>query len=181
MRKKFPTNTLTLSPSQPAATKTTLAGLSPGPAGTRQTLHLMRNYVREFKKNIYIRELAMSLVRNESPKNYPAEAARLYEFVRDQIRYVRDINGVETIATPIKTLEYEQGDCDDKVVLLAALLESIGHPSRFRALGFNNRGFSHVILDTKIGHRWIPMETTEPVQIGWTPPNPTICMIVDNH
>lgn len=94
----------------------------------------------------------------------------IHRFVRDRIRYVKDIKGVETLQSPEKTLEIGQGDCDDKSVLVGALLESIGHPVRFKAIGFIPGVFSHVLPETKIGSKWIAVETTEPWPLGRLPP-----------
>lgn len=66
--------------------------------------------------------------------NYLEEIKATYEWVRDNIRYVRDIRGVETLQLPPITLprdispEYGigAGDCDDHVILLATLLSAIG-------------------------------------------------------
>ena len=40
------------------------------------------------------------------------------------------INGVETVQTPLRTLENEAGDCDDKSLLTATLLETFGFSTR---------------------------------------------------
>lgn len=141
-----------------------------GAPGIYQTLRVMRDLTREGKKNWIIRRKALDLVQNNGQKAYLDEVRDLHKFVRDRIRYVQDIAGVETVAAPHITLEIGQGDCDDKCVLLASLLESIGHPTRFVALSFSPGRFSHVIVETKVGNRWIPLETTEPVGMGWYPP-----------
>ncbi len=52
---------------------------------------------------------------------------------------------------------------------LLLLLESIGHPTRFVAVGFRPHNYSHVYLETKIGNTWLGLETTEPVEVGWQP------------
>lgn len=93
----------------------------------------------------------------------------LHAFVRDAIRYVRDIRGVETLHTPERVLKQRAGDCDDKAMLLVALLESIGHTARFRAVGFLPGVFSHVLVDVMLGGEWVAAETTEPVELGWSP------------
>ena len=129
----------------------------------------MRRFAMEGKKTPAIREAAFFLTRNLKQKDYESEAYELGAFVRDGIRYTKDVTNVETLQTPIKTLEYKAGDCDDKVTLLSALLESIGHPTRFVAMGFSPDRFSHVYLETKIKNEWIPIETTEPVEMGWEP------------
>lgn len=102
-------------------------------------------------------------------KSWLAEVRAIQEFVRDQIRYTRDVRDVETLATPDKTLEFLQGDCDDKSVLVASMLESVGHPTRFVAIGRDPNTFEHVLVETKIGGKWVTVETTEPVQVGWYP------------
>lgn len=158
-----------------APVKVTLAEIPNGPAGTRATLRVMGQLARDGKRDYRIRELALSLVNGLPQKDWWGEVRRLHAFVRDRIRYVRDIDGIETLATPAQTLQIGQGDCDDKAVLLAALLQSIGHPARFVAFGKRSNQFSHVLVQTKIrsgnNSNWISLETTEPVNVGWQPPD----------
>lgn len=131
----------------------------------------MSELVKRGKKHPQIREKATSLVQNLGQKNYLGEIQALHQFVRDNIRYVRDIRGVETLHFPEQILTQEYGDCDDKVVLLASLLESIGHPTRFVAVGFKGPDeYSHVFVDTRYGPGWLTLETTENVSMGWRPP-----------
>lgn len=114
----------------------------------------------------------MQLTNALPQKKWIAEISALHRFVRDQIRYVKDINGVETVHTADAVLRIGSGDCDDKSVLLASLLESIGHPTRFVAVGFQPDHYSHVFVQTRIGKnpgKWLSLETTEPVAIGWEP------------
>lgn len=147
-----------------------LFSISDGPRGTRQTLRLMAQLVREATRNTpAIRNRAADLVAFVPGQGFREQARLLFQFVRDQIRYLGDVNGVETIQAPDVTLSLGYGDCDDKATLLAALLESIGHPARFVAVGFGAPGeFDHVFLETKIGSDWIPMETTvDDAPMGW--------------
>jgi transglutaminase-like putative cysteine protease len=149
--------------------KVTLQAIPDGPAGIRQTLNIMRQFVKAGKLNYRFRQLALSLVKRNGQKDWFGEIRDLQHFVRDNIRYIKDIRGVETVATPDITLDMGQGDCDDKSVLLATLLESIGHPTRFVAVSFRPGQFAHVFVETKVGQQWIPLETTEPVEPGWYP------------
>lgn len=148
--------------------------ISRGEAGVTETLRYMRRFARQGKRDPSIRALAIRLTNHLTDKDWRGEIAALHNFVRDRIRYVRDVNGIETICTPQKTLEYGAGDCDDKSILLAALLESIGHPARFRAVGLNGGPYSHVYVETRIGSGWMPLETTVAgADPGWRPPNET--------
>ena len=143
--------------------------ISPGVEGIRETLVLMRSIVRQSKADPAVIEAARNLTAHLPPKNWSGEVNALFSFVRDKIRYVLDPNDVETLATPARLLRDRSGDCDDKVTLLAALLEAIGHPTRFVAVGFAPGALTHVYLETKMGDAWIPLETTEPVAMGELP------------
>lgn len=140
----------------------------------------MSELVKRSKKNPDLRAFALSLVRRNGQKDYAGEVRDIHAFVRDRIRYVKDVTGVETLHTPEKLLELRQGDCDDKSTLLASLLESIGHPTRFIAVGFRPGRFDHVYVETKIGPRWVGLETTEPWPPGRVPPNPITRMVWTN-
>lgn len=130
----------------------------------------MRRFVEQYKTAPQIRELALRLTQHLPQKDFRGEALALFNYVQNHIRYVKDIHDVETVQTPLKTLELSAGDCDDKATLLAALLESIGHETRFHAMGFRKNNISHVLLETNINGQWVAMDTTEPVSMGWLPP-----------
>jgi len=126
----------------------------------------MRRFVREYKKTLPVRQLALSLIRDlPGHKNWVGQIKRLHSYVQKRVQYVRDVNGVETLQTPLVTMQIKQGDCDDQSILLASLLESIGHPTRFVAIKQNFFGpFVHVYTETKIGPKWYALETTEKMQ-----------------
>lgn len=155
-----------------SADQVTLAEIPDGSAGVMATLRIMRDMAREARRDYAIRRLAEEIIRdaNVDEKDWANEARAIHNYVRDNIRYTFDINGIETVKTPQKLLESRIGDCDDKSLLTAALLESIGHPARFVAVGFEPGQLSHVFVETRIGNRWFASDTTEPVDFGWTPP-----------
>lgn len=124
-----------------------------------------------------MRLAAVQLTRHLPQKDWLGEVNALFDFVQGHIRYIRDIRNVETLQTPEKTLQLKAGDCDDKSTLLAALLESIGHPARFHAVGFAPGKFSHVFVETLVGGKWMPLETTEPYDAGRAPSGAVMHMI----
>jgi transglutaminase-like putative cysteine protease len=98
--------------------------------------------------------------------DFTGEARRLFEFVRDRIRYVKDCDGVELLHPAEWVLRLGAGDCDDKAILLAALLLSIGHTPRFVAVAFEPDSFSHVWVQDYLAGRWIDLEATEALPFG---------------
>ncbi len=137
----------------------------------------MANLASQAKTTPLIRERALTIVGAVPGKDFRGEIDRLFVWVRDNVRYTRDVRGVETVQTPAKTLEYMQGDCDDQVTLLAALLESVGIEARFKAVGFSPGTFQHVYLEARDNGNWIALDPTEQVATGWFPPNPVETMI----
>lgn len=138
----------------------------------------MCQLVNQYKTDLNVRNLAVQLVHDCQPKDRRCELSTLQHFVRDSIRYVMDIDGVETLQTPVQTLKLEAGDCDDKAVLLNALAASIGFATRFCAIGVRGGPFSHVMAQAALGRGWINCETiVSGVEIGWFPPDATQGML----
>lgn len=159
-----------------------------GAAGTRQTLEIMKRLTLAGKKSPVVRQLAVSLTQGLHQKDFYGEITALFRFVRDRIRYIKDVRNVETLHTPEMVLSNRQGDCDDKALLLASLLESIGFRTRFVAVGFRANEYSHVYTEVfynahspdKLRGPWLPLETTENVDIGWSPKKVVSRLIVTN-
>lgn len=157
-------------PETTANPKVTLQALPDGVAGIKATLAQMVKYARAGKDTYTVRRLAEQIIVGVKQKSYIEEARALQEYVRDHIRYTMDIRGTETLATPEMTIARGLGDCDDKALMVSALLESVGHPTRFVAVGRVANIYEHVLVETKIANNWIPVETTENVPLGWYPP-----------
>lgn len=157
----------------------TLQAIPPGREGVRATLKLMARLARDGSTTLPVRLAALQIVQGLPQRDRPAEVSALHQFVRDHIRYVRDPVGVETLHAPEQVLALKQGDCDDKSILLASLLDAIGHPARYHAVGFRPGVFQHVYVEARIGGRWVALETTEPRPMGWAPPGVVEHMILN--
>jgi|WetSurMetagenome_2_1015567.scaffolds.fasta_scaffold01855_8 hypothetical protein len=140
-----------------------------GREGIRYTLAAMVKFRDVYKTHPIIRQLATRLIANLNQKDYEGEAHALFDFVQSRIRYVRDTDGVELVQSPLKILEHASGDCDDKALLLATMLASIGFKTRFRAVGFGH-GICHVFCEVLINGEWVSCDATEPQIMGWEPP-----------
>ena len=160
---------------------TALYGIAKGKRGTRQTLELMKSIVNRFKTNIKMREFAQRIINNVAQKDWFGEAEAVQNWVRNNVRYTRDVSGVETIATPDHTLYTRHGDCDDQAILVSTFLESVGHPTRFVAVGARPGVLSHVYTEVKIEGEWLPVETTEDWKIGNGPPTVKTKMVLNNR
>lgn len=138
------------------------------------TLNLMAELTKNGRRSPAIREKAVELTAFLPQKDRVGEVRAIFEFVRDEIRYVRDIQGIETVHMPEIVLENAAGDCDDKAMLLASLLGSVGYSTRFVAMGQAPGAYTHVYLEVKMGRDWstaVALDATEPHHMGWRPPS----------
>ncbi len=164
--------------------RVSLIDIPDGADGTREVVKAMRDEVRKAKLDPRYRILAFGIVRRAGiwGKHFRGEVEAIFRFVRSNIRYTLDTNNVEVVQAPDITLALGFGDCDDMCVLLATLLESIGHPCFFAALGFDAIGdYSHVVtLVSPAGDaRLLALDPTEPQGVGWFPPNPSCVMLAE--
>lgn len=159
-----------------------LSEIPEGRAGVLATLQVMRSQVQKYKGAPTIRELALRICSpiNGNDKNYLLFTQKIFDFVQKKVGYVRDIRGIETIQSPLVTLQMGAGDCDDKSTLSACLLETIGLPTRFLAMGFVKGRFSHVVTQVNIRNQWITLDCTENRPLGWLPPRIKEMLILNN-
>ena len=86
-------------------------------------------------------------------QHYASEALAIGDFVKKNVRYVRDPNGIEQLTDPVLMIEElgrmaSQGDCDDMALLIATLLLSVGHQPYFRMVryGRDSGPFDHIYV-----------------------------------
>jgi transglutaminase-like putative cysteine protease len=148
------------------------------PKGTRGTLvtaRLIAQMIRDGAKDFYVRQKAIQIFRmcGVRPKNRFGEVCALFDWVRRNIRYTRDIFRVELLHSPRRMLELQAGDCDDMTILLGAMLMATGHPVRLVLAGFRPNkphGYSHIYPEVNVRGRWVAMDATVERPIGWAPP-----------
>lgn len=155
-----------------------VVGLADGSRGVFQTLRQMRALVRSGRVDPMVRQAATSVVFLMPEKDQAAEARAIFEYVRDTIRYLQDVHDVETLSTAQMTLAGQVGDCDDQVILLCSMLETIGYPTRFVVAGYSDPSlYDHVYCQVFAAGQWIDCDPTEHRAFGWAPPDPLIISI----
>lgn len=104
-------------------------------------------------------------------RDWEGEVDAAYNFVRQHVRYTRDIHNVELFQKPDRTLQLKIGDCDDLTILLGSILGSIGYPLRFRVVGLGGNSFQHVYLLAGIPphdvEKWKPLDPSRAEGPGW--------------
>ena len=146
-----------------------------GTPGTLVTARLIAWLIRDGAKDFYVRQKAIQIFQacGVRPKDRFGEVCALFDWVRRNIRYTRDIFRVELLHSARRMLELRAGDCDDMTILLGAMLMSTGHPVRLVLAGFRPNKphvYSHIYPEVNVRGRWIPIDPTMQRPIGWAPP-----------
>ncbi len=154
----------------------TIVQVPSGNAGTLVTAGIIGRMIRDGSKDFRVRQKAIEIFRvaGVAPKDRFGEIRSLFEWVRRNIRYTRDIFRVELLHTARRMLELRAGDCDDMTILLGSMLMSTGHPVRLVLAGFRKRkphAYSHIYLEVDLGGNWIALDPTMEHPMGWSPPS----------
>lgn len=131
-----------------------LASAPNGDAAPYYTLRLMRDAIQRARVDPALIQSAHAIVYLAPERDQLAEARALFEYVRDSVRYVQDVYGLETLTEPQKVLLRLTGDCDDQTALLCALFESIGYPTRLVMGAFQSEEFDHVYCQVNVNGIW---------------------------
>ena len=97
-----------------------------------QILAVMESVIASSRSNPHVREFTVRQLQGLADNDLPGQIRRIASFVRKSVTYVRDPVGSEYLISPENMISsYEMtgsmmGDCDDHVMLLNAMLGSIG-------------------------------------------------------
>lgn len=158
-----------------------LVTIPPGVKGTRAVLSIMERLANQGARDVKVRAQAIEILRQSRAAAHDtlAELRAIFEWVRDHVRYTRDVVNLETLQTPDRTLAWRAGDCDDMSTLIVALARSVGLPARFSfrsiATGPARRGYSHVYAVARVGPHVVAMDPIyQGTPFGWEYPTPTL-------
>jgi hypothetical protein len=114
-----------------------------------QVAEWMRRFAHQGKADLEVRRLVEKICADIAPGDYASECLAIYYWAcqPQNLRYMRDIQGVEFLKQPSRLLKTKAGDCDDIATLLAAMLMACGNKCEFVLVGFKRGGPpSHVYV-----------------------------------
>jgi hypothetical protein len=100
-----------------------------------QRLAVLRNIAMSRGRDPRIARIAIRIIKKAKVKSrdYKGQAAALLKWVQDNIYFINEPG--EKLQDPIRTLKDRSGDCDDLIMLLTCLFESVNLPWRFVLAG----------------------------------------------
>ena len=112
----------------------------------------MEAVVQQSKADSAIRQLAVQILAGLPNNDLTGQVNRLAQWVKDNVTYVRDPADAEYLVMPLRMISDWNtsgvmiGDCDDHVMLLNSLLESVGFTTKPVGVKFGGSAeFNHVV------------------------------------
>ena len=138
---------------------------------TDQTIKRMFELVGSAVTDPKFQELTYSIVGGLPGKDYQGELRAILNWVKQNIRYTKDPYGVELVQDPWTTINRGRGDCDDMSILISAMGEVLGNPSRFITVSMRpDKEPGHVYSELNLKSRWLSLDATVPgSSVGWKP------------
>jgi transglutaminase-like putative cysteine protease len=157
-----------------------------------QRVKYIQKLTREGRDDPRIRALAVKIVSQKcgkkhciSEKDYVSEVRAIFNYMRKNVRYVRDAVKRDTFQSATRTLEFGGGDCDDYSITMGALLESIGYPIKLRVIQTTDADdWNHIYIIVGIppgdpNQKWMSLDASLNRPAGWAPPKSMIAKIKD--
>jgi len=146
--------------------------LSEGDAGTAETVRAMCQLINAGSRNPTIVRVAQTIIGRAGVKefNFEGERRAIYQWFRQNVRFVRDVEGKETLRSALETLwpaisgaGQGMGDCDCQTVAMLSLLKAVGQRVRIVTVATQPQApdrFSHVFPEVRNERgQWVSMDT----------------------
>jgi transglutaminase-like putative cysteine protease len=92
------------------------------------------------------------------------ELQAIYRFVVENVRYTGDVAKVDTFAGPLRVLQMGGGDCDEHMIVNAALAIANGFTAKARITSNHGTTWDHIYcmvgLPKGRNQQWIPLDST---------------------
>ena len=124
--------------------------------------------VNQLKKLIYadmnhpkVRILAQQITRGLNTNLGKSRA--IYNWIKQNIHYTREPDGMDIYLSPSRTIELGRGDCDEASSLFASLAGIVGVPVKLKVVTQDNRMWSHVYPIALTNGKWTIWDAAAPI------------------
>lgn len=132
--------------------------------------------VEQYTGHPVLMDWAAELIRTRDvpERDNRALARAIQQYAQQHIKFFRE--NPERFVSPMTTIRWGIGDCDDKTILIAAFLRSFRVPVRAKFLRFrmpnkdgSTRKVAHVYPEVQLDGRWEALESVHHWEIGDSP------------
>lgn len=121
--------------------------LSDGDKGISETISSIRTLVDRYSVDWDLISLSREITRQCNERDKLGEADALFMWLKNNIKYYHDPIEAELLQNPLITIQERAGDCDDMVILLAAMNKAIGNDIAYVTISLPGENeFSHIYM-----------------------------------
>lgn len=114
---------------------------------TEYTVRKIKEMIKKYKTTPAIRVLIGKILVGIDGRDFKSVVDKITKFVKSKVRYQKDINEVETLQSPLRTIQLGFGDCDDFAILLATLFEAAGYSVKLVLVSNRlDKVFNHIFV-----------------------------------
>jgi transglutaminase-like putative cysteine protease len=124
--------------------------------------------IERLKKLIYqdmnhpkIRVLAQQITKGKTTDLEKARA--IYNWIKQNIRYVREPEGLDLYQSPALTVELGRGDCEDASALFASIAKLSGLNVKLKVIAQKPTLWSHIYPLVLINDKYLPYDNAAPI------------------
>jgi hypothetical protein len=145
-----------------------------GDNGTDATVRHIVSLIQKGTVDERVRLAAVDAIAGCPWKDKLCETGAVFNWLRNNIRFVNDPWGAELLHTAESVLQNRVADCDDFVIIGGSMLRAIGVPVQIVIIAANphNDSYSHIYLQAAVrGQGWVGFDPSVPgMPFGWEPP-----------
>jgi len=130
----------------------------------------VKELIDEASRSPQVKRIAVNLANtfgNTTPDEF---VIALGEWVKDNIRYVKEKRGADFFQPADYTLMRGAGDCEDMTILIGGIAKVLGYPVICRVSSPNGTDWKHIYplvgVPPQKPKRWIVLDATLPAPIG---------------
>lgn len=142
-------------------------------------IQLISDKIEAGKKDPFVHQVVAEILTRKTTdglwavpeKNWEAEVVAIFDWMRNNVRYTRDVTGYDTYRAAKRTLQLGIGDCDDYTATMGAVLQAVGYPLRITVVGVDSKEPNHVYLRVGLPPqkptRWPALDASVARPPGW--------------
>lgn len=145
--------------------------------------HVMAQIIKG-RRDPRIRAIAVQIVSKKcgdswciKERDYQGELRAIFNYVRKNVRYVKDPIDRDTFQHPRRTLEWGGEDCDGSSIVTGALCGAIGYPMKCRIIQtIYGQDYDHIYMMAGLPPTapkpkwWVPLDASVDRPAFWEPP-----------
>ena len=134
----------------------------------KQQREALWRVISENTGNPLLRRQAATIIReyNIPERNPRALVKGILSYFQKEVKFFREYP--EFFASPMRTIEWGLGDCDDKTIGVASILRTFRIPIRLKIIRYTEGGTrkGHVYPQAYIDNHWVSLETVRSWKMG---------------